>query len=90
MVHQDCLARTYDFPQELAAQITAIRDALPQLTAEPVLHLVHRLLADRDKLVHAMAEDLEGIARHFGQVKDAMQVEDDGGVLNAEDFQSEH
>lgn len=84
----DCLARTYDFPQTLAAHITAIRDSLPQLSIEPVLHVVHRLSTEKDQLVRGMAEDLEGIVRHFGQVKDAMRVEDDGGVIDLEDLKT--
>jgi hypothetical protein len=45
-------------------------------------------MTEQDRLVHAMAEDLEGIARHFGQVKDALQVEDDGGFINMDDIRS--
>ncbi|CAE6406702.1 unnamed protein product [Rhizoctonia solani] len=82
----DSLARSYDFPQALDEQISAVRDSLPRLSAEPVLHEVHRHMTEQDRLVHAMAEDLEGIARHFGQVKDALQVEDDGGFINMDDI----
>ncbi|KAG8691409.1 autophagy protein 17 [Ceratobasidium sp. 423] len=85
----DSLARSYDFPQTLAEQISAVRGSLPQLSTEPILHVVHRYMTEQDRLVRAMAEDLEGIARHFGQVKDAMQVEDDGGVINMDDIRSE-
>ncbi|CAE6443797.1 hypothetical protein ACGC1H_002506 [Rhizoctonia solani] len=84
----DSLARSYDFPQALGEQISAIRDSLPSLPTEPVLHVVHRQMTEQDRLVRAMAEDLEGIARHFGQVKDAMQVEDDGGVINMDDLRT--
>ncbi|CAE6376383.1 unnamed protein product [Rhizoctonia solani] len=84
----DSLARSYDFPQALGEQISAIRDSLPPLPTEPVLHVVHRQMTEQDGLVRSMAEDLEGIARHFGQVKDAMQVEDDGGVINIDDLRT--
>ncbi|KAF8704742.1 Autophagy protein Apg17, partial [Rhizoctonia solani] len=84
----DGLARSYDFPQALDEQISAVRNALPRLSAEPILHEVHRHMTEQDRLVHAMAEDLEGIARHFGQVKDALQVEDDGGVINMDDIRT--
>ncbi|KAF8751607.1 Autophagy protein Apg17 [Rhizoctonia solani] len=84
----DSLARSYDFPQALDEQISAVRNALPRLSAQPILHEVHRHMTEQDRLVHAMAEDLEGIARHFGQVKDALQVEDDGGVINMDDIRT--
>ncbi|CAE6335090.1 unnamed protein product [Rhizoctonia solani] len=84
----DSLARSYDFPQALDEQISAVRDSLPQFSAEPILHEVHRHMTEQDRLVHAMAEDLEGIARHFGQVKDALQVEDDGGVIDMDDIRT--
>ncbi|KAG9088565.1 autophagy protein 17 [Ceratobasidium sp. UAMH 11750] len=82
----DSLAKTYDFPHALAAQISGIQDSLPQLLSEPVLAVVHRIMTEQDALVHAMAEDLEGIAKHFGQVRDAMKVEEDGGAINSEDL----
>jgi hypothetical protein len=47
-------------------------------------------MTEQDGLVHAMAEDLEGIARHFGQVRDAMKVEEDGATIDSEDFKSEY
>ncbi|CAE6442611.1 unnamed protein product [Rhizoctonia solani] len=84
----DALARSYDFPQTLGEQISAVRDSLPQLSTEPILHVVHRHMTEQDRLVRAMAEDLEGIARHFGQVKDAMQVKDDGGFINIDDLRT--
>ncbi|CAE6354086.1 unnamed protein product [Rhizoctonia solani] len=84
----DSLARSYDFPQALGEQISAIRDSLPPLPTEPVLHVVHRHMTEQDRLVRAMAVDLESIARHFGQVKDAMQVEDDGGVIEIDDLRT--
>ncbi|KAG9126768.1 autophagy protein 17 [Ceratobasidium sp. 392] len=82
----DSLAKTYDFSRALSAQISGIQDSLPQLSSEPILAVVHRLMTEQDSLVHAMAEDLEGIARHFGQVRDAMKVEETGGVINSEDL----
>ncbi|CAE6475123.1 unnamed protein product [Rhizoctonia solani] len=84
----DSLARSFDFPQTLAEQISAVRDSLPQLSTEPILHVVHGHMTEQDRLVRAMAEDLEGVAQHFGQVKDAMQVEDDGGAINADDIRT--
>ncbi|KAG8747338.1 autophagy protein 17 [Ceratobasidium sp. 414] len=85
----DSLAKTYDFPHTLAAQISGIQDSLPQLSSEPVLAVVHRIMTEQDALVRAMAEDLEGIARHFGQVRDAMKVEEDGGAINSEDLKKQ-
>ncbi|CAE6510891.1 unnamed protein product [Rhizoctonia solani] len=84
----DSLAKSYDFPQSLGEQISVIRDSLPQLPSEPILHVVDRHMIKQDRLVRAMAEDLEGIARHFGQMRDAMQVEDDGGVINMDDLRT--
>ena len=86
---QDCLARTYDFPQVLASHISDIHGALPPLSSEPVLAIAHRLMTDQDGLVNAMAEDLEGIARHYGQVRDALTVEEGGVTIAQEDLKSE-
>ncbi|KAG8775002.1 autophagy protein 17 [Ceratobasidium sp. 428] len=82
----DSLAKTYDFSRALSAQIAGIQDSLPQLSSEPILAVVHRLMTEQNALVHAMAEDLEGIARHFGQVRDAMKVEENGGAISSEDL----
>ncbi|QRV89892.1 autophagy protein APG17 [Ceratobasidium sp. AG-Ba] len=84
----DSLAKTYDFSPALGAQILGIQESLPHLSSEPVLTFIHQLITEQDDLVRAMAEDLEGIARHFGQVRDAMKVEENGDVINPEDLQT--
>ncbi|KAG8708229.1 autophagy protein 17, partial [Ceratobasidium sp. 395] len=85
----DSLAKTYDFSRALSAQIAGIQDSLPQLSSEPILAVVHRLMTEQNALVHAMAEDLEGIARHFGQVRDAMKVEENGAAISSEDLKKQ-
>lgn len=84
----DYLARTYDFPQVLDARISDIRGSLPPLSSEPILAIVHRLMTEQDGLVNAMAEDLEGIARHYGQVRDALTVEEGGAIIDQEDLKT--
>lgn len=73
----------------MASYISDIRRALPPLSSEPVLAIAHRLMTEQDGLVHAMAEDLEGIAKHYGQVRDALTVEEGGATINQEDLKSE-
>lgn len=46
-------------------------------------------MTEQDGLVNAMAEDLEGIARHYGQVRDALTVEEGGAIIDQEDLKSE-
>ncbi|KAI0768076.1 autophagy protein Apg17-domain-containing protein [Trametes elegans] len=80
----DILAQTIDYPESLAKTIDAIKDMVP---AEVALPSFNEIFASQEETQTRMAEHLESLAHHYGNMSNAMHDFEAGEEFDEEDMQ---
>jgi autophagy-related protein 17 len=85
---EDVLNQTADYPSSLDATINSLRDSLPLPPQVPILTQMQDVLVAQDTIITSMAEKLESLAVHYGQMAGALkETEETGEGFGEEDMQ---
>jgi len=80
---QDALAATGAYPTTLHDTLNAIRDGLPHTQKVEI----QKVLEAQEQTSISMAEQLESLAAHYGQMKNALKESESGDVFGDADLQ---
>lgn len=83
---QDILATTSDYPESLTKTIGAIKDMVP---VEVTLPSLADIFESQHNVASEMAEQLELLARHYTNMRDALHDYEAGEEFGEEDIQGE-
>lgn len=85
---EDILNQTADYHSSLNATIASLRDSLPAPPQIPILTQMQDVLIAQDTIIASMAEKLESLAVHYGQMAGALkETEETGEGFSEEDMQ---
>ena len=82
------MGRTDEYPATLANTIDSIRASLPQ-SEEHTTRIVEEVLAAQDMISTTMAQHLESLTSHYGQMATALQESEAGEAFSQEDLRGE-
>ncbi|KAI0783551.1 autophagy protein Apg17-domain-containing protein [Abortiporus biennis] len=83
-VLDDILARTSDYPEQLANTIASIRSTIPQQLDPPP---IDSIMTSQESVSSEMARHLESLAGHYGQMSDALRDSENGVIFAEDDIQ---
>jgi len=79
------MEKTDEYPVTLANTVDSIRASLPQ-SEENTTGMVEEILAAQDTISTTMAQHLESLTSHYGQMATALQESEAGEAFSQEDL----